>query len=278
MIDFDLPIFVKWAGGKTKLIPQFKKYFPEKIDTYFEHFLGSGAIFFYLIQTHKPKEVILSDVNHILIELYKNVKFNPDKLIDLLQEHKNNHSASNSEYYYKMRDRYNQLKNTIEKSALFLYLNKTCFNGLYRENAQGYFNVPMGKYKNPSIVNLADIKKASFILKNVEIKEQDFENILPIVKKDDFIYLDPPYHPVSETSSFTSYSKGDFGKQDQKRLADFCKNIDEKGAKFMLSNSDTNFIKELYSEFNINLVSTRRMISADKKKRNLINELVITNY
>jgi DNA adenine methylase len=278
MIDFDLPIFVKWAGGKTKLIPQFKKYFPEKIDTYFEPFLGSGAIFFYLIQTHKPKEVILSDVNHILIELYKNVKFNPDKLIDLLQEHKNNHSASNSEYYYKMRDRYNQLKNTIEKSALFLYLNKTCFNGLYRENAQGYFNVPMGKYKNPSIVNLADIKKASFILKNVEIKEQDFENILPIVKKDDFIYLDPPYHPVSETSSFTSYSKGDFGKQDQKRLADFCKNIDEKGAKFMLSNSDTNFIKELYSEFNINLVSTRRMISADKKKRNLINELVITNY
>jgi len=278
MGDIDLPVFVKWAGGKGKLIPQFEKHFPEKIDTYFEPFLGSGAIFFHIVQSHKPKKIILSDVNHILIELYRNVKENPDHLIKLLREHKKNHTPENSEYYYNMREKYNQLQNTIEKSALFLYLNRTCFNGLYRENSKGHFNVPMGKYKNPSIVNDTKLLKASQILKNAEVLEKDFEEILDSVKKGDFVYLDPPYHPVSETSSFTSYSKDDFGKEDQKRLAKFCKKLNEKGAKFMLSNSDTKFIKTLYSEFNIHLVSTRRMISADKSKRNMINEVVVTNY
>ncbi|MBN1502301.1 DNA adenine methylase [Candidatus Woesearchaeota archaeon] len=278
MISITLPVFVKWAGGKSKLIPQFKEHFPEKVESYYEPFLGGGAVFFYFTQFYKPNKLVLSDINHVLVELYRNVKENPDQLIKLLKEHKSKHTPDSSKYYYKMRERYNQLHNTIEKSALFLYLNKTCFNGLYRENAKGHFNVPIGRYKNPSIVNAGEIKKASSLLKNAEVFEQDFENILPSVNKNDFVYLDPPYHPVSETSSFTSYSKQDFGKEDQKRLAEFCKKLDKKGVKFMLSNSDTKFVKELYSEFNIHLVSTRRMISADKTKRKTINEVVVKNY
>ncbi|MFH2020251.1 MAG: DNA adenine methylase [archaeon] len=278
MIDVKLPIFIKWAGGKEKLLSQFKPFLPKKLETYYEPFLGGGAVFFFVSQIVKPKKIVLSDVNHLLIELYKNVKEDPDQLIQLLQVHKENHLVGKSEYYYKMRDKFNQLQNTIKKSALFLFLNKTCFNGLYRENSKGEFNVPIGSYKNPSIYNPDDIKRASRLLKNVELIEQDFEKILPLVKRGDFVYMDPPYHPVSETSSFTSYSKDDFGVEDQKRLAEFCRKLNKKGVQFMLSNSDTELIKKLYSEFKIHIVTVRRLISADKSKRNMINEVVVTNY
>jgi DNA adenine methylase len=274
-IKVSIPTFLKWAGGKQSLLQEIKQYLPEEINTYHEPFLGGGAVFFYIQQVHKPEKVFLSDLNHILVDVFRNVRDHTDELIEHLKEHKQQHDE---EYYYEMRDRFNELDKTLEKSALFLYLNKTCFNGLYRENSKGEFNVPIGSYKNPNIVRAAALQKASRLLQSVQIKEQDFESSKEDMEAGDFVYLDPPYDPVSDTSNFTSYSGEDFGKDDQARLAEFCKKIDETGVLFMLSNSNTDFINELYSDFNLHKVTAKRSISANAEGRGDIFEVLVTNY
>jgi DNA adenine methylase len=270
-----IPTFVKWAGGKKQLLEQFRLYFPNKINRYFESFAGGGAVAFYVIKHYKPKEVYLSDSNEELVNAYNTIKSNVEKLIKELKEYKKLHSK---EFYLKVRAQDPKGLSDLEKAVRFIYLNKTCFNGLYRVNSKGEFNVPMGNYKNPAIVNEEDLREISRLLKNAKIETKDFTKIKTIVKKNDFVYFDPPYYPISKTSSFTTYTKEKFLDKEQKKLAELFKKLDKKGAKVMLSNSDSDFIKDLYQGYTINTVKASRMINCDAKGRGKINEVVITNY
>lgn len=270
----NIPTFVKWAGGKKQLIWQFKLFFPEKIERYFEPFVGGGAVLFYILQNYKPKEVIISDTNEELINCYNVIKNNVEELITKLKHHGGNH---NKHYYYSIRLLPVDLLSPVERASRFIYLNKTCFNGLYRVNSKGQFNVPMGSYKNPNIVNEHDLRLISNLLQNVKIKLRSFEKVLEYAKKDDFIYLDPPYYPLNG-NGFTTYTKENFLAEDQTRLAGVYKELIKKGCKVMLSNSDTEFIKNLYSGFELSIVKANRMINCDATKRGKINEVVITNY
>ncbi len=202
---------------------------------------------------------------------------NVDTLLILLEEHKTKHHQDEN-YYYDVRKAFNSRSTGIERSAQFIYLNKTCFNGLYRVNAKGEFNVPKGRYKNPPIANHNLLKEASKLLQGVQIECLPFEKTESKPQKEDFIYLDPPYHPLSETSSFTSYTKEDFTAKDQERLAEYYKKMDKKGCYVMLSNSDTEFIKNLYSDYEIKIVKAKRAISCKGEGRGAINEIVIMNY
>ena len=271
------PTFIKWAGGKTQLLEQFKKFFPKEFNGYLEPFVGSGAVFFYIKQVYNPDYVILSDNNEELINAYEVVRDNVDELIDILTQHKTRHSK---EYYYEIRDLNPKVLNKIEKAGRFIYLNKTCFNGLYRVNSKGKFNVPFGRYKNPSIVNDTKLKKASELLQNVELKVIPFEKIAEYAEEHDFLYFDPPYYPLSKTSNFTSYTSDSFTEEDQKRLAETYRILHEKGCKLMLSNSDTPFIKNLFNhgEFKIEVVRAKRVINSDARIRGEINEIVVLNY
>lgn len=271
----DIPCFVKWAGGKGQLLEQFEKFYPKNFDGYLEPFLGSGAVFFSIRKNYKPDKIVLSDNNYELINCYLVVRDNLDELIDLLKVHKRNH---NKRYYYKIRDLNAGELSKVEKAARLLYLNKTCFNGLYRVNSKGKFNVPIGSYKNPNIVNDSNLRAANLLLQNVIIKVQSFEKILDDAEKGDFIYLDPPYHPLSKTASFTGYTSDAFSEKNQEALAKVYKKLDKKGCLLMLSNSDTEFIRAMYSDFNIYEVKARRAINCDGKKRGLINEIVVLNY
>lgn len=267
--------FIKWAGGKKQLLSQFKDFFPKYIERYFEPFVGGGAVAFHILKKYQPKKVYLSDINEELINCYNIIKNNPQELIQLLSEYRKNHSK---EFYYQIREQDPKLLSSLNNAARFIYLNKTCFNGLYRVNSSGKFNVPMGSYKNPSIYDESELMEISKILKKTNLRVIPFNEIIKSVKKDDFIYFDPPYHPLNNKNSFTTYTKGSFRAEDQKKLAELYKELDKKGCKVMLSNSDTEFIKELYSKYNINLVKASRMINCDGSKRGKINELVITNY
>jgi len=271
----EIPTFVKWAGGKKQLIEQFKQYFPKNIEDYYEPFVGGGAVLFYVLQTHKPKKILISDINEELINCLNVIKNNVEVLISKLKEHKELH---NKEYFYKIRKLNHKEISSIESASRFIYLNKTCFNGLYRVNSKGEFNVPIGSYKNPSIVMEQDLRLISKLLHNVEIKVMSFDKVLEYAKKNDFVYFDPPYYPLNKTSSFTSYTKDSFLEKEQKQLAEVFTELDKKGCKIMLSNSDTEFIKNLYNNYKINLVQARRMINSDPTKRGKINEIVVTNY
>lgn len=272
-----LSTFVKWAGGKTQLLEQYKKYYPEDFNNYHEPFLGSAAVFFHIKSLkYKPKKCYLSDTNKDLINVFNSVKRKSIELIELLKEHKN--KDNNKEYFNEQREKYNKIKSGLEKSAIFIYLNKTCFNGLYRVNSKGKFNVPFGKYKNPSIVQESKILEASKLLKDCKIVVGSFENVVKNAQKNDFIYFDPPYVPLSKTSNFTSYQKDVFLEKEQKELARVFSKLDEKECKVMLSNSDTEFITDLYHGFNIQTVKARRMINCVGSGRGAINEIVVTNY
>lgn len=271
----DIPCFVKWAGGKGQLLEQFEKFYPKNIGGYLEPFLGSGAVFFSIRKKHKPDKIVLSDNNNELVNCYLIVRDNLDELIELLKIHKIKH---NKEYYYNIRDLNTDKLSEVEKAARLLYLNKTCFNGLYRVNSKGKFNVPIGSYKNPNIVNDTTLRTASLLLQNVIIKAQSFEKILDDAEKGDFVYLDPPYHPLSKTASFTGYTSDAFSEKSQKVLAEVYKKLDEKGCLLMLSNSDTEFIRKMYNGFDIYEVKARRAINCDGTKRGLINEIVVLNY
>lgn len=269
--------FVKWAGGKGQLIEQLSPLFPKKIERYLEPFVGSGAVFFHINQKYKPKEIIISDINEELINTYLTIKEDVESLILALKEHKENHVAEGKNYYYTVRAINLKNLDNVKRAARFIYLNKTCFNGLYRVNGSGLFNVPMGNYSNPSIYNEEELREISRMLKNTEIIASSFSNIEKFTKKNDFIYFDPPYYPIKRTS-FTSYARNEFLEKEQKELADIFRKLDKRGCKLMLSNSDTEFIKNLYREFNIHFVQASRMINCDGSKRGKINELVITNY
>jgi len=271
----DIPTFVKWAGGKKQLIEQFQQFFPKKIEKYVEPFVGGGAVAFHILKNHKPKDVIISDSNEELINVYKMIKYNVEELIEILEDYK---EAHNKENYYKIREQDSKKLSNLYKAAKFIYLNKTCFNGLYRVNSKGQFNVPIGSYKNPGICPKEKLREISKLLKNVKIKHLSFEKIMDYTQKGDFIYFDPPYHPLKKGKSFTTYTKDKFLEDEQKLLSEIFKKLNNKGCKVMLSNSDTEFIKELYKGFNINIVKATRMINSKGEGRGKINELVVTNY
>ncbi len=270
-----IPTFVKWAGGKKQLIEQFKPFFPEKIERYFEPFVGGGAVAFYLLKTHSEiKKIFLSDINEELVLTYDTIKNNLEELIKLLKEYKKKHSK---EFYYKIRSQDVKTLNKVEIASRFIYLNKTCFNGLYRVNSNGGFNVPIGSSKNPLICPEEDLRQISKFLQKDDIKVKQFYEAVKEAKEGDFIYFDPPYYPLKK-ASFTTYTKEQFLEKEQEHLAEVFKELDKKGCKVMLSNSDTPFIKGLYKRFHISIVKATRMINCDATKRGKINEVVITNY
>jgi DNA adenine methylase len=261
--------FLKWAGGKGKLIQQYIPYLPKKFKTYYEPFLGGAAVFFYL----NPSSAALTDINPELVNAYRCVRDNVEELILNLEAHQLRHCR---DYYYEVRQ--SPGVTNIEKAARLIYLNKTCFNGLYRENSKGGFNVPIGKYKNPKICNPALLRSVSAVLQNAQINVRPFEDILEHASScDDFVYFDPPYHPLSPTSNFTAYSRYSFTQDDQIRLKYVFAELAERGVKVMLSNSDCPFIRELYRDFNINSIIAPRLINSDARKRGKITELLITS-
>lgn len=272
--------FLKWVGGKQQLLSQFEAHFPGEFDRYFEPFVGGGAVFFHLWNTGRlPNQAFLFDNNEELINAYLVVRDKVDELIDLLAVHQKNHSRS---YYYKIRnfDRHSakgQLSD-VERAARAIYLNRTCYNGLYRVNGKGQFNVPMGSYKNPQILYIDVLKAANQALQKAQIEVRDFRTIVELGQPGDFFYFDPPYVPVSKTASFTSYTANDFGNDDQRELAEVFTQLSEKGCLCMLSNSYTPFVLELYQEFEIRTVQAKRAVNSDANGRGSIAEVVVVNY
>jgi len=273
-----IPKFLKWAGGKTQLLSQLEPLFPKKINRYIEPFLGSGAVFFHILEKYKPKEFFLSDINEELINVYKMVKYDVEKLIVELKQHSEYHKADGKEYYYEIRSVDSKKLPNLERAARFIYLNRTCFNGLYRVNKSGGFNVPMGDYKNPNIIQEEKLRLVSKLLKKVKLNVMSFEKVTSLAKKGDFVYFDPPYHPLKNKKSFTTYSKDAFLEKEQELLKKTFDKLNKKGCKVMESNSDTDFIKELYKEYDIKFVKATRMINSNAKGRGKINEVVIMNY
>ncbi len=291
--------FVKWAGGKGSLISQLKKFYPfelenEKISKYVEPFVGGGAVLINILQEYDVKEAYAFDINIDLINCYNVIKNNVENLIKELDikekeflklEYKNR-----QEYFYNVRKEYNSYKiseneTNVKRASEFIFLNKTCFNGLYRVNKSGQFNVPYGKYKNPTICDANNLRDLSYLIRNVVFQYGDYKKSEKYIDSNTFVYFDPPYRPLSNTSGFTSYTKEDFNDDNQKELANYFKLLDEKDAKLMLSNSnpkntnkDDNFFEEIYKGFNINEISAKRMINANAKWRGEISELLITNY
>lgn len=273
----NLQPFLKWAGGKRQLLPEIRKYYPDTFNTYYEPFVGAGAVLFDL----QPNNAVINDTNEELINVYKVIKDSKklEQLIEDLKTHENN-----SDYFYKIRklDRnedYNDLED-YQKASRFIYLNKTCYNGLYRVNSKGQFNVPFGKYKNPDYVNEDVLRAVHKYLNrnNIEIIKGDFKDAVQNATYGDFIYFDPPYDPVSETSDFTSYSKEGFGREDQKDLRDTFKALYEKGCYVLLSNSNTEYINEIYREIKgveIIEVDANRNINSKADKRGKVKEVLI---
>lgn len=264
---------VKWVGGKRQLMFELLKNMPENYNRYFEPFIGGGALFFEL----QPDNAYISDMNEELINLYKVVRDNVDELITDLQKH-----DISKEYFMEIRniDRTEEYEDwsDVKKASRFIYLNRTCFNGMYRVNSKGEFNVPFGHYKNPRIVDENNLINCSNLLQRTEIKHADFSDILKKVKKGDFVYFDPPYVPLSETSSFTSYTKDGFDIDMQFKLRDVCDKLDTMGVKFLLSNSDTKLVNELYENYNIKKVFASRQINANADGRGKITEVLVRNY
>lgn len=263
--------FIKWAGGKSRLMPEIAIRFPprDEIGGYFEPFLGGAAVFFHL---NHPRS-FLSDGNCDLVELYQVVQQNVEELIEALKIHKNER-----DYYYKIRSQNPSELTRVTRAARLIFLNKTCFNGLYRVNSKGQFNVPFGRHKNPAICDADGLHAASMALQQAEISSGDFESVLGRVQPKDFIYFDPPYHPLNRSSSFTSYTSGRFGEEEQRRLAETYRQLAARGCFVMLSNSDTPLIRELYRDFHIHEIQASRAINSKPEGRGKITELLIINY
>ena len=265
--------FLKWAGGKGRLIQQYQPYFPRRIRRYYEPFLGGGAIFFHL--SDRFDSALLADINGELVNVYQCVQQQVEPLIRRLQQH---HSHHDSDYYYGIRAQ-TTLTDPLERAARLIYLNKTCFNGLYRENAKGFFNVPLGRYKNPNICDSATLRLASEGLQRSQITCHPFATVLEQAwGRDDFVYFDPPYHPISITSSFTRYNRYGFTAEDQTQLRDTFVELAERGVQVMLSNSDCELIRELYKGFHIREIQAARAINVNARRRGKISELLITSY
>jgi len=288
--------FVKWAGGKTQLLQEIDNAIPMNFKknpfTYIEPFVGGGAVLFHLLKKYPNiKQAIINDINGDLINTYRTIKENVEELIFLLKLwEKEYHELENfpekrKEYYYSKRKKFNtRSSNKIEQSALFIFLNRTCFNGLYRVNRKNEFNVPIGNYKTPMICDENNLREVSRLLQKVIILNGDYEYTLKYAQKNTLFYCDPPYKPLNKTSSFNSYTKDEFDDKEQIRLARFCKRLNQLGYQWILSNSDVrnenpknNFFDELYKEFNIKRVLARRNINSNPNKRGKLNELLITN-
>jgi DNA adenine methylase len=288
--------FLKWAGGKTQLIEQIKKQIPRNIKTngftYIEPFVGSGAVLFWILEEFPNLEkAIINDINQDLTNSYLTIKHNVADLIQILKKWETEyHSISENQekkkkYYYEKRNLFNSRNSDqTTQSALFIFLNRTCFNGLYRVNRKNEFNVPIGSYKTPQICNEENLIAVSKVLQKVTILNGDFSETLKYADKNTFFYFDPPYKPLNETSSFNSYAKDEFNDSEQIRLKEFCEELDKKGHQWILSNSDVkgkdinnNFFDELYASFNILRVNARRSINANPNKRGQLTELLITN-
>lgn len=267
---------LKWVGGKRQLLPLIKPMLPKRITSYCEPFVGGGAVLFDL----QPKRAIVNDINSDLILVYTVIRDNVEALIELLETYPNEEG-----FYYELRnidreqEKYDKLSE-IEKAARVIFLNKTCYNGLYRVNNAGEFNSPFGKYKNPNIVNAPVLRAVSAYFNSSEItfSTDDFELVLEQVRRGTFVYLDPPYDPVSDTSSFTGYSKGGFSREQQIQLRECCDRLNARGVKFMLSNSATDFIREQYANYHITIVQAKRAINSVASKRGDVDEVIITNY
>lgn len=297
--------FPKWAGGKTQILPELEIRLPKHIissktiQRYVEPFVGGGAFFFYLKANYDIKESYIIDINRELIVGYLAIKNNPKELIKALKKIKSKYFSlpddERKRYFYEIRDIYNNdinsfnykkyNRNWINRASLLIFLNKTCFNGLFRQNSKGEFNVPFGNYKNPNINDESNIMLVNKCLEDTNIICGDFSQSEKYIDKDTFVYFDPPYRPIKPTSSFTSYAKENFDDKDQERLADFYRKMNDIGAYLMLSNSDpTNekedddFFERLYKGFYIDKVLANRMINSDKNGRGKIRELIITNY
>jgi DNA adenine methylase len=261
--------FLKWAGGKNQLLPEILARLPERFNRYFEPFIGGGAVLFAL----EPRRAFISDINETLINTYRCVK---DRVGDVIEELGG--FEANEEMYYAVRALDPQKLSPVEDAARFIYLNRTCFNGLYRVNRSGKFNVPFGRYKNPTICNTQRLLSVSEALEGVDIRVRDVFSLGRDVRKGDLVYLDPPYDPISPTASFTSYAKTPFAKEEQKKLARLFKALAGKGAYVILSNSDTPFINELYQDFRIDKVSARRAINSRSDRRGRVSEVLVTSW
>ena len=275
--------FLKWAGGKTQLLDRLDKLVPETFNRYFEPFLGGGALFYHLA-SNKQFIAYLSDINQELINVYEVVKSNVEELIDVLRAYKVEYYQAPEKFYLKLRDEFGiENRSRIENAARLITLNKTCYNGLYRVNSHGKFNVPMGRYKNPIICDSKNLRNASLILGSLEshLYWADYGKILAYkLEEGDFVYLDPPYSPLTSTANFTGYTGAGFAKKDQECLAKIFKDLDARGCKVLLSNSDTVYIRNLYVDFakNIRQVTVRRNINSTASKRLGHTELLISNY
>lgn len=275
--------FIKWVGGKGKLITELRIYFPNKFERYFEPFVGGGALFYDVIQNTNLVFSSINDINKKLIITYQQVKKEPDGLISILSEleisYKKKNEEEQKEFFYLIRNKYNNKNLTDSYTAAYLiFLNKTCFNGMYRENSKGEYNVPFGDQKNPTICDKENLLAVSKCLKNTKMTNLSFEESIKDCKNGDFIYFDPPYYPINGTSKFTSYSKDSFGQNEQVKLRDVFEQLSNKGCLIMLSNSNTEFIKDLYKDFKINFIYATRSINSKGNGRGRIAELVVTNY
>lgn len=267
---------LKWVGGKRQLLPEIEKYVPKSYKTYFEPFFGGGAVLFHL----QPKLAVVNDVNTELVNMYNVIKNDVESLIDNLKIHENT-----ADYYYSIREldrnkkEYDTLS-AIERASRVIYLNKTCYNGLFRVNASGEFNTPFGNYKKPNIVNDIVLRAVSnyFNKSNVKFLNVDFAEAVEGIKKGDFVYFDPPYDPVSSSASFTGYDKGGFNRDEQIRLKELCDELNAKGVKFLLSNSSTAFIHELYKDYKIEIVKAKRAINSNGSLRGDVDEVLVRNY
>lgn len=271
--------FLKWAGGKKRLASTLFKLAPNNMENYYEPFLGSGAFFFYLSQTKKKFKAVLSDSNSELINVYKQLRDNTNELIEILSKFQTNYFKNREKYYYFIRDEY-ITKNSIELAARFIFLNKSCYNGLYRVNRLGNFNVPHGRYMNPKICNKEKLIDCSELLRisDATIVCDTYKNIISKCENNDFIYLDPPYFPISKTSNFTDYTKECFEILEHNELAKEFERLSSIGAKAVLSNSNSEYIKSLYKKYNIIKIRSLRNINCNPHKRKDHYDLIILNY
>ena len=290
--------FLKWAGGKGQLLNQLGEYLPQQISeepfTYIEPFVGGGAMLFYMLQHFcNIRKAVINDVNEDLILTYRIIKDDVEALITNLDKYEKDYLAitdqeGRSQIFYEVRERYNQhLGDSIERASQLIFLNKTCFNGLYRVNRRGQFNVPFGKYANPTICNAKLLRADSQLLQSAQvvISQGDYAQTVQHIDSLTFVYLDPPYRPLDATSSFTAYSKGDFNDDDQRALAAFCHQLSERGCFWMESNADCSaknpndtFFEDLYADYKIERVYASRFINANPEKRGKLTELLIKNY
>jgi DNA adenine methylase len=287
--------FIKWAGGKSQLLGEIRNKYPQKIERYCEPFVGGGAVLFDVLANFQPKEVLINDINAELVNTYNQVRNNVEGLISVLTKYQEvfwlADTEKRKEIYAEKRIRFNEIMLNgkddvnLEKAALFIFLNKTCFNGLYRVNRKGLFNVPIGSYKKPLICDEANLRFISGLLENVQIKCGDYSECADFINERTFVYIDPPYRPLSETSSFNSYSKNEFGDEQQIALGRFVDRIADSGAKVVVSNSDPknvdesdSFFDDLYFKYKIDRVLAKRRINSKGANRGNINELLICNY